>query len=272
MREATIRLTPEQVAFFHRESYAALPALTTPEEIAALRVIYDKLFASRAGRAEGDQFDLAGTDEEGKEAALPQILSPSKYAPELADTQLRANAAAIALQLGGPECVFRGDHAINKPARFGAPTPWHQDEAYWGEETIYDISVNVWVPFQDATLENGCMQFIPGSQRLEVFKHHTIGNDPRVHGLELDPGQVDLSTAVACSIPAGGCTLHSTRTLHYAGPNHSDQPRRAYIMVFRTPPRKLATPRNFYWNSTKHTARAERAAQAQKAKAAASGA
>ncbi|NIP93962.1 MAG: phytanoyl-CoA dioxygenase family protein, partial [Akkermansiaceae bacterium] len=40
----------------------------TPEDVAFLREIYDRLFAERRGREEGNQFDLAGTDEEGKEA------------------------------------------------------------------------------------------------------------------------------------------------------------------------------------------------------------
>ena len=267
MPAPTVRLTPEQIAFFQREGYLSLPALTTREEIDVLRGIYDRLFERRAGREEGNQFDLAGTDEEGKEAALPQILAPRKYAPELNDTLLRANAAVIAAQLGGPECIFRGDHAINKPPRSGAATPWHQDEAYWGDASVYDAAFSIWVPFQEATVENGCMQFIPGSQRFEVFTHHSIGHDPRVHGLEIDPGQTDLSRAVACPLPAGGCTIHGTRVLHYTGPNLSAQPRRAYIMIFHTPEKKLATPRNFYWNHQKHTAREERARQARAAAA-----
>ena len=47
-------------------------------------------------------------------------------------------------------------------------------------------SISIWIPLQDATVENGCMWFIPGSHTQEVVPHHTINHDPRVHGLEMD--------------------------------------------------------------------------------------
>ena len=55
---STIALTHEQIDFYQREGYLALEALTTQEEVAWLRTIYDRLFAERAGREAGDQFDL----------------------------------------------------------------------------------------------------------------------------------------------------------------------------------------------------------------------
>lgn len=239
-------LNPEQIAFFKQEGYLALPAITTPEEVEWLRQIYDHLFAIRAGREEGNQFDLASPDEEDKPATLPQILRPAQYAPELKEGLYRANALGIATQLLGPETEYMGEHAIFKPPQIGAETPWHQDEAYWDPGLMYE-ALSIWIPLQEATLENGCMQFMPGTNRMDVLPHHKIGHDPRVHGLEVD--QVDTAKVVACPIPAGGATIHHCRTLHYAGPNRSDIPRRAYILLFRLPPQKRAAVRNFYWQA-----------------------
>jgi ectoine hydroxylase-related dioxygenase (phytanoyl-CoA dioxygenase family) len=259
--QPTISITPEQVEFFHQNGYLAIPAITTPEEVAFVREVYDRLFATRAGRDEGNQFDLAGTDEEGKEAALPQILNPVKYAPELRDTLMRANALHISRQLLGDEATPRGEHAILKPARHGAPTPWHQDEAYWGADLDYE-SLSVWIPLQPATLENGCMQFVPGTHKWEVQPHHCINNDPRIHGLEIDEAP-DESKIAICPLPAGGATFHLSRTMHYTAPNLSDEPRRAYILGFGLNPRPRTQPRDFYWNTQKRTAREERARIAQ---------
>ncbi len=258
MTSSTIVLTQVQIDFFHCYGYLAIEAITTQKEVATLREVYDRLFANRVGREEGNQFDLAGADEEGQVASLPQILSPSRYEPLMANSLYRTNAAAIAKQLLGDNAFFQGDHAILKPAFHGAPTPWHQDEAYWSPDYDYN-ALSVWMPLQEATLENGCMQFIPGSHRLEVLPHHSINNDPRIHGLEVD--EIDDSTAVACPLPPGGATFHLSRTLHYTSPNFSPYPRRAYILGFGTPLVKRSVSRDFYWERAKTTAREARARQ-----------
>lgn len=251
----TLQLTPEQIAFFHREGYLSIPAITTAEEVAQLCNIYDHLFETKAGRDQGDHLDLTTTDEDGHEPALPQILNPSKYAPELATAQLRTHAEAIARQLFGPETTFRFDHAIRKPARIGGPTPWHQDEAYADPGMDYN-ELSIWIPLQEATVANGCMWFVPRSHTADVVPHRPIGNDPRIVGLEVtemhDPNAV-CANAVACPLPAGGATLHHCRTLHYTGPNTSDQPRRAYILGFGAPPQKRSTPRRFIWLEQQQT-------------------
>lgn len=260
MIQPTIKLTNEQIAFYHREGYLAIDAITTLEEVAWLREIYDRLFVQRAGRAEGNQFDLAGTDEEGAEASLPQILRPDKYAPELARSLCRVNALAMTQQLLGAATEYHGEHAIFKPALHGAETPWHQDEAYWDPDLEYN-EISVWIPLQEATPANGCMYFVPRSHLMDVMPHHPINHDPRIHGLEID--QIDTSKAVACPLPPGGATFHGPRTLHYTPPNRSAIPRRAYILGFGTPATKRATSRDFYWNRQKTTAREERAQRTQ---------
>ncbi len=254
--EPTITLTDEQIAFYHKNGFLSIDAITTPEEIAGLIGVYDRLFEQNAGRAEGNQFDLVSADEDGKKAALPQILSPRKYAPELADTLYEANARAISDQLLGGEAPFNFDHAIFKPAGSGAPTPWHQDEAYWDAGTSYQ-ALSVWMPLQEATVENGCMVFLPGSHKGEVIPHQSIGGDTRIHGLELvEP--LDESKAVACPLPPGGATFHDSRTLHFTGANRSAVPRRAYILGFGRPTAPRTDGRRFPWNEARRTARDER--------------
>lgn len=255
--EPTVKLTQDQIDFYHREGYLTIDAITTPEEVEWVKDAYDELFNRRAGRDTGDQFDLGGSDEEGKKAVLPQILMPSKYAPELKNTLYFANAEAIAKQLLGDQVIPSGEHAIFKPAHYGAETPWHQDEAYWGEEADYN-SFSLWMPLQPATLENGCLQFVPRSHKGPIVEHRPIGNDMRVHGLEmLQPPSPDK--VVACPIPAGGCTIHHNRMFHYAGPNRSDIPRRAYILLYGLPATPAKEKRDYFWNRQKQTARAERA-------------
>ncbi len=258
-------LSPEQIAFFHENGFLSLPHLLSPDEVEWMRDVYDRLFDARAGRESGDPFDLGGADEDGKAAALPQIFGPDRYAPELETARFRDAALRIARQLLGPDAAPTGDHAILKPEGTGSPTPWHQDEAYWNPNFEYN-SVSFWIPLQEATPQNGCLYFLPGSHRWEILPHQSIGGDSRVHGLELVENGVDLPGAVACPLAAGGATIHLNRTLHYAGPNKTNAPRRAYIAGYGVPATSRAGEvRRFPWNEIKNTARETRAKAAQKA-------
>jgi ectoine hydroxylase-related dioxygenase (phytanoyl-CoA dioxygenase family) len=251
-------LTAEQVAFFHEHGYLRLDQISPPDEIEFLRGIYDRLFAEQAGRNQGAQFDMVGLDEEGKPQRSPQIINPVYFAPELEDTIFRTNSLAIARQLLGPEAHWAFEHAILKPPAIGAPTPWHQDEAFRRDHPAGYDEISIWMPLQPVTEENGCLEFLPGTNRGPVLPHASPGGDPRVHALEC-VGGFDPAAAVACPLPPGGCTIHHCRTLHHAGPNRSTFPRLAYIQGFALP--VWGNPRlspEFPWNIEKQTAAQQR--------------
>lgn len=251
-------LVEDQVRFFHLNGFLAIDTPVAQEvELAWMREVYDRIFEARSGRESGDQFDLAGSDEEGKSATLPQILNPAKYAPELAEGAYLDVVDGIVKQLFGLEAKASVAHAILKPAGVGAATPWHQDEAYWDPAFQYQ-NASIWMPLQEATIKNGCLWFMPGSHEWPVVEHRPIGGNVKIHGLEMvDIGLV--KNAVACPLPAGGITIHRNRTAHFAGPNTSDQPRRALILSTGLPNRPFPGSRAFPWNDMKHTAREARA-------------
>jgi ectoine hydroxylase-related dioxygenase (phytanoyl-CoA dioxygenase family) len=123
------------------------------------------------------------------------------------------------------------------------------------------------VPLQQATLANGCMHFVPQSHNLDVLTHRPINNDPRIHGLELDPSEMHRTEhAVACPLAPGGCTIHGGYTLHYAPPNRSDIPRRALILGIDVPAEEAeGRPETWPWLASRQTARSARAKAAGKA-------
>jgi ectoine hydroxylase-related dioxygenase (phytanoyl-CoA dioxygenase family) len=150
------------------------------------------------------------------------------------------------------------EHAICKPAGIGAPTPWHQDEAHRYDPGVDYEQLSVWMPLQGATPENGCMQYVPGSQRGPVLEHRSLGGDTRKSALECI-GDFDRANAVACPLPPGGAALHHCRTLHCAGANTTGEPRRAYVLAFRGATRPAPAREMFPWLAGKETPAAERA-------------
>ena len=251
-------LTPGQIAEFHERGFLSIPCISPPEEVELLRRIFDRLFEQKAGRDEGAHFDMVTHDEDGDgKQALPSIINPVNFAPELRATIFRTNAAAIARQLLGPKVTASFEHAILKPPHYGAATPWHQDEATRVDANFEYEQISIWMPLQEATLQNGCMQYMAGTNKGDVLPHRSPKNDPKIHAIEC-AGGFDPAEAVPCPLPPGGATIHHGRTLHYAGPNSSDQPRRAYILAFEVPPRPSTRQRSFYWNHDKQTAGLER--------------
>ena len=120
----------------------------------------------------------------------------------------------------------------------------------------------MWIPLQDVDLASGCMHFVPRSHWGEILPHRSEGGDPSVHGLELDGDFAHLTKdAVACPIPAGACTIHHHRTLHYTTPNQRDEPRRAWILVGGVAARRRHRPFPQPWEQAKRTERARRAAE-----------
>jgi len=247
MFDPTVRLTEDQVAFYRENGFLTIDKITTADEVEALTRAFDQLFSENVEFEKGDRFDLTSSGAEKKERS-PQLLFPSKYRPELRNTLYWANATTVALQLMGlPQTEadrlrFR-DHSILKPPLEGAATPWHQDEAYWEEDKHYQ-DLTIWMPLQPATVDGGCMHFIPGSQKQGVVPHHHASKI----ALEVDSGYVDEARVVACPLPAGGATVHSCRTLHYASPNRSNQPRRTFIITIGPHPVERGDSRDFYWN------------------------
>ena len=250
-------LSADQVAFLNQNGYLALPKITSAEEVVELRRIIVSLFEKKAGYDQGAYFNFAGAEEDDDAPSIPQIVGPHHFAHQLKRTEFRRSAAAIACQILGPQARFHVDHTLAKPPLIGAATPWHQDEAFKDPRFEYR-ELTFWMPLQPVSDLNGCMQFIPGTHTKQVFPHRNPNHDPRVHALEcyegFDPGQ-----AVACPLPAGGCTLHFGRTLHGAGPNHSDAFRYAYVLIFHVATGMVATnPQQFPWLQDKNTARMRR--------------
>lgn len=233
--ELRVTLTEDQIRAFHRDGFLPVGRITTDEELEWLRDVFDHLFEEKVGGWEGGYFDLSRPYNAAGEDLAPQVLHPSARYPQLRDTLLHRNGRSIAEQLLGLESddIDTWDHMILKPARHGSELPWHQDEAYWDTGYRY-MAMGCWVPLDDATTDNGCLHFLPGSHTGPVLDHRHIDDDPAVHGLETDVA--DDSAARPVELVAGEATFHHCRTLHRSGPNVTDGVRRAYATEFQRPP------------------------------------
>lgn len=118
----------------------------------------------------------------------------------------------------GPNILCWGSGFFAKTPNDARYISWHQDSTYWDLSSA-DV-LTAWLALTPSTPENGCMQVIPGSHRLEQMPHR----DTFAAGNLLSRGQeiavaVDRSQAVNVVLKPGELSLHHVRIFHGSEPN-----------------------------------------------------
>jgi hypothetical protein len=241
-------VSSETISALHRDGFVVMERVTSPEDLDRISRIMARLYRRyRFLARERYAWDLgvAGVDQPPEILEINQTL---ELEPELASTLTFRRCRALAEVLLQQPVQYRFDHAIYKPAFNGRATAWHQDEAYTLDPAL--VTAHFWVPMQDVSVEMGCMQFIPGSHRERIRRHHRLERLRHAHALETD--DVDASRAVACPLRAGDVTVHFPRTLHYTGPNLTAIPRLAWSLEFgprRGLPLRLVAKGRLMWRT-----------------------
>ncbi|MBX3751543.1 MAG: phytanoyl-CoA dioxygenase family protein [Opitutaceae bacterium] len=234
-------LTPAQVAFFHEEGYLIVPDVFDPAALEPLRQeIHGEINRKArelhaAGKLErlhddlGFDRQLSAIYRESKAAGdaivrhLMGVRGGGYYSPEMFSLIVNPHLVAkIASLVASDEIVASAYRIRPKLPHFGAGVvPWHQDSGYLAEHCDEHLIITCWVPFVDATAENGCMQILPRTHRGRVYQHHAGGNADflviRDQDLPVDP-----SGAITAACPRGGAVFMSNRTPHCSTPNVSD--------------------------------------------------
>ena len=237
--------TADEIAFFEANGFLAVARLTTDDEIAWLREIFEFIFDPANAERRGAPVDRSGAHGAGPQSRLGQAFFPEMRFPAILQSAFHRNAkryAAALLRVDADRLSCWG-HMIRKPPG-GRAVDWHQDHAYWQPELEYH-ALGVWLPLHDVTVEMGAMQFLPGSHRRGLLAHRQL-EDPAENLLTVaEP--VDASAAVPCPLNAGGATFHHAETLHYTAPNASERPRLAFPMEFQVKPMRRAVPEAMPW-------------------------
>jgi ectoine hydroxylase-related dioxygenase (phytanoyl-CoA dioxygenase family) len=208
------------------QGYLVLQGVLQTEELKYYRIIYED-FLSGVIDTSDLRSDLSGmTREKGRESIV-QVMRPSMLVPSLQETALYARCTEKAREWLGDDMALDFDMLIDKPPHSDAITPWHQDEAYWIDMPD-KRALSFWVALDEATVDNGCMWYVPGSHKGRLLSHRQMPGGGALYceeGDERDGEPVPLS--------AGDCVVHTGRTLHYSRGNTTDRRRRAYILNFR---------------------------------------
>ncbi len=229
-------VTDEEKAAFARDGYVHLSAVMSPEEMISIEQVYDAFLANKI-RVEGKDLNDMISGEYGTDPssyAVFNVMLPRRYYPEWQGNLYELRAQSIADQLCGEGMTIDFDQLLAKqPGREDATFAWHQDQAYW-INTDDRRTATCWLAVDDSTMENGCMQFLPGSHTEPVRPHRPLHEDrSKAHTLVTDLRPDDMMRPV--EIHRGDITVHNEGILHGSGGNFSaDSYRRAYIVALRS--------------------------------------
>jgi ectoine hydroxylase-related dioxygenase (phytanoyl-CoA dioxygenase family) len=196
-------LTREQVAAFNRDGYLKPIRVFDGREIASIREYFDGLLA-RTLAAGGDSYSIS--------------TAHLRYG-RVYDLLTHPRIVACIRDLLGDDVIAWGSHFFCKMPGDGKRVSWHQDASYW--PLTPSKAVTAWLAIDDATIDNACMRYIPGTHLLGHLTY-TLKEDDDANVLsQTVTGAEDFGEPENVELEAGEISLHSDLLLHGSEANQS---------------------------------------------------
>jgi len=220
---------PEDIKkYFDANGYVVVQNVFNAEELAPVQARLEEIINDPSKAPEGvgvgrENDTLADASNAGNENPVRNISFMVRYDATFQDFARNPKILKLTCALIGPRVKVFRDQALQKPPG-GQAKPMHQDLSYFRVEPADEL-VTAWVATEDATTENGCMIYIPGSHRHGLFE---IKHDPErpVHHVP-DTRGITLDEEVLCPVPAGSVIFHHGYTLHRSDVNRTQSWRRS---------------------------------------------
>ena len=217
-------------------------AVTAPEIAAAYErdgcyFPYDVTGAAEAADLLAD-LEAAEAEIGGDPARLSLLRSyPSQLLPSFAGLIRHPRLLEAVSQIIGPDLLVWSSGFFIKEAGSRSFVSWHQDLNYWGLDG--DREVTAWYALTPATVENGCMRFVPGSHRRQAVPHvdSFAADNLLTRGQEIAV-EVDEASAVDVLLRAGQVSFHHGHMFHASGPNTTNARRLGVAIRFVAPSMK----------------------------------
>jgi ectoine hydroxylase-related dioxygenase (phytanoyl-CoA dioxygenase family) len=222
------RLSDEQVAFFHENGYLSGIRILTDEQVQALRQELSE-FLQKDHNGSELWYEYHSNESGDPNMVLFHALGAWRIRPAFHDSLWNPAFTVPASQLLGAPVRFWHDQLFCKPARHGGVVAWHQDYSYWTRTRPMN-HLTCWIGLDDATRDNGCLQYIPGSHRWKLLPITGLANDMDAIQAVLSDEQKEQFKPVAVELKAGYAAFHHPLMVHGSYENRSDRSRRAMVL------------------------------------------
>jgi Phytanoyl-CoA dioxygenase (PhyH) len=224
------RLSDEQVDFFRENGFLSGIKMLDDRQLEMLR--YELTAIADPAHPGHDLFyEFHSNESTDPSTILFHALGAWRIAPGLHDVLWNPRFLVAASQLLDDRPVrFWHDQLFWKPAKQGGVVAWHQDYSYW-TRTKPIAHLTCWCGLDDATKENGCLQYIPGSHKWGLLPKPVIAGE--LEGIKdflNDEQKKQFERPQFAQLKAGEAVFHHSLTLHGSGANTSPRPRRAFVI------------------------------------------
>lgn len=226
------RLSDQQIAQFHEQGYLAGLRVLDDRQVDLLRSELAELVDP--GHPGNELFYEYNSNESADPSrVLFHALGAWRITPGFHDLLWNPALTVPASQLLDGAVRFWHDQLFCKPAGHGGVVAWHQDYSYW-TRTKPMAHLTCWIGLDDATRDNGCIQYVPGSHNWELLPVTGLAGDMQAIEAVLSDEQRKQFQPVAIELEKGQCAFHHPLMVHGSYENSTDRPRRAAVInVFR---------------------------------------
>jgi phytanoyl-CoA hydroxylase len=227
-------LTEEQIQAYRQDGYLLVENFLNEDELSFWRKAVTAATEQRGGRKMAHGDTKTGEDDGiNKEAdyfgkVFDQMINLWQTNEDVKKIMLDENLGEMVAKLAdwSGTRIWHDQALIKRP--WANPTSWHLDTPFWSFSDRRALSI--WVALDDATYENGCLYFIPGSYHTTSFENPGIGKNMDAV-FEFYP-QFKTAKSVAVPMKAGSCSFHNGLTIHGAGANMTNGFRRAMTCAY----------------------------------------
>lgn len=226
------RLSDAQIEFYKINGYVSGVPILDDEQVEALRDELNMLVDTAHPRHHLF-YEFHSNESTDPATTLFHALGAWRIAAGFHDLLWHPAFTVPASQLLGGAVRFWHDQLFSKPAHHGGVVAWHQDYSYW-TRTQPLAHLTCWIGLDDATRENGCLHYIPGSHLWPDLPITGLAGDMDAIQSVLNDEQRTQFRPRAIELKKGEAAFHHPRMIHGSFANRSDRQRRATVInVFR---------------------------------------
>jgi len=212
-----------QLAQFERDGFCVIPDLFSSDEIDEIEAFFEDY--KRNGEAVYD--DKMRFEDMDKTKQQIRAMHPHRYSAKAQAWGLHPRVCSVLRGLlGQPPLLAQTMYYFKPPGAKGQGM--HQDNFYLLAKPATCIAA--WTAIDPATVENGCLYVVPGSNHHDIHCPSSNNRTWRNYGdTHIKPFPAD-AIPVPLEVPRGATIFFGGQLIHGSGPNRtSDRSRRTFI-------------------------------------------